>query len=90
MSRRDGLNVKIRALVVLLVLVAVSCAATFIWAVMKTDTIATTAENTGGSGAADQMLWLWILLCPPGAIASVALLGVILSRHRLAKPGATL
>jgi hypothetical protein len=87
---RDGLNAKIRALVALLVLVVASCAGTFIWAVMKTDTIATTAENTGGSGGADQMLWLWILLCPPGAIASVALLFVILNRHRLAKPGAAL
>ncbi len=84
------MNAKIRALVALLVLVAVSSAGTFIWAVMKTDTIATTAENTGGNGGSDQMLWLWVLLCPPGAIASVVLLCVIFSRHRLAKPGTAL
>ena len=82
------MNAKIRALVALLVLVAASCAGTFIWAVMKTDTIATMAENTGGNGGADQMLWLWILLCPPGFLVSVALLGMTLSRHRLAKLGA--
>ena len=74
----------------LLALIAVSCAGTFIWAVMKSDTVATTAENTGGNGGAGQMLWLWVLLCPPGFLVSVALLGMTFRRRRQGKDRARL
>jgi amino acid transporter len=61
-------------------LIVTSCGV-FSWAVAKTDSIATTAENTGGSGAGDQILWLWLLLSVVGFYGSVIGLGMTFSRR---------
>jgi hypothetical protein len=65
----------------LFVLILVASCGVFSWAVAKTDSIGTTAENTGGSGGSDQILWLWLLLSAAGFYGSVIGLGITFSRR---------
>jgi len=65
----------------LFVLLIVTSCSVFSWAVAKSDSIATTAENTGGSGGDDQILWLWLLLSVVGFYGSVIGLGMTFSRR---------
>jgi hypothetical protein len=71
---------KLSAAVGLLVLLAVTSIGVFAWAVAKSDTIATNAENTGGDGGTDQLLWLWVFLCP--VVLAGLLVGLIMISSR--------
>jgi hypothetical protein len=73
---------KLSAVLGLLARLAVTSVGVFAWAVAKFDTIATNAENTGGDGGADQLLWLWVFLCPVVLASSLAGLIMISSRRR--------